>query len=237
MKKNRIFGHSIALAGIGAAISLGAVIASFYIQQVSITLNIIAVVGIMLPLSKEYYKEAILAYAATCLLGGIFANIHILSFVFGGAYAIYTVMVYNQKIKLHIVICWLIKIAYAIFVFFIMYYLAKVFVINFEKLNTIIDLSSNTKVQIYVMFNIIFVILFILYDIGLIFMYKLTIKTMERVLPTKGNKSKEDKIEDGEGSPYGDDYIEDEEVSNQKEIDIKTQMIIKTSKHKLCHLI
>ncbi len=52
-------------------------------------------------------------------------------------------------------------------------------------------------------------------------MYKLTIKTMERVLPTKGNKSKEDKIEDGEGSPYGDDYIEDEEVSNQKEIDNK----------------
>ena len=66
-------------------------------------------------------------------------------------------------------------------------------------------------------------------------MYKLTVKTMERVLPTKGKEStKEDNVESDEGSPYGDDYIEeksdgggpygdgyteDGDSSKQKEID------------------
>lgn len=197
MGRNRINGHRIALAGISAAISLGAVIASFYITQVSISLNILAAIGIMIPLSQEYYREAILAYVAVCLLGGIFANIHIIFFVLvGGAYTIFTIAVYNKKIKLHMSLVSIIKIGYACFVFYIMYGLTKTFFIDLEKLNIKMGLVGT---PLYLLLNAVFVALFIGYDGILIIVYRSVIKIIERIFPSKSkNKGKDTKS----NSPY-----------------------------------
>ena len=123
----RFSAKKIALAGIGAAIALGAVIASFYVPNLSLTFNIVAAVGIMLPLTMKYYREAILAYVAVCALGAIFANIHILSFVLiGGAYTIAAIAMHNNKDKLKPVFAYLIKIAYSCFVFLVVYRLTNI---------------------------------------------------------------------------------------------------------------
>ena len=96
----RFSSKKIALAGISSAIALIAVILSFYIPNLSLSFNLLASVGIMLPLTQKYYREAILAYVAVCALGGIFANIHILPFVLvGGAYTIATVAMVITRIK------------------------------------------------------------------------------------------------------------------------------------------
>ena len=52
MKRLRFSADRLALAGIGAAISLGAVILSFYVTNLSLSLNILAACGILLPLTK-----------------------------------------------------------------------------------------------------------------------------------------------------------------------------------------
>ncbi|MBO7156123.1 MAG: hypothetical protein J6V83_01830, partial [Clostridia bacterium] len=87
----RFSSKKIALAGVASAISLVAVILSFYVPNMSLSLNVLAACGIIIPLTQKYYREAILAYVAVSALGAIFANIHILSFVLiGGSYTIAT---------------------------------------------------------------------------------------------------------------------------------------------------
>lgn len=175
--KNTISGNRIALAGIGATVSLGALIASFYISQISLSLNILAAFGIMIPLAKQYYKEAIIAYVAVCLLGGIFANIHIISFVIvGGFYTIVTVAIFNKKIKLKTFLAIILKIVYSCFVFFILYFVTKIFIFDVAKIG-----ASLSAISLYVVLNIVFSALFILYDFLLIYVYKLIVLLVEKV--------------------------------------------------------
>ena len=152
----RFSAKKIALAGIGAAIALGAVIASFYVPNLSLTFNIVAAVGIMLPLTMKYYREAILAYVAVCALGAIFANIHILSFV---------------------LFAYLIKIAYSCFVFLVVYQLTDILFVDLEALN--ITFSSDAVA--YIVLNICFTVLFILYDLLLRWGYDYAIPIVEKI--------------------------------------------------------
>lgn len=176
--KNTISANRLALAGISAAISLGAVIASFYFSQVSISLNIIAAFGIMIPLTKEYYREAILSYVAVCLLGGIFANIHIIPFVMlGGFYTILTIAFHNKKIKLNIISMVIIKILYSCLVFFILYYVTKIFFIDLAMIG--IKLIGP---WLYIVLNVLFSIVFMLYDILLTYAYKLIKEIVEKIV-------------------------------------------------------
>lgn len=175
--KKRINGNKIAFAGIGAAVSLGAIIASFYISQISLSLNILAAFGLMIPLSKQYYRESILSYVAVCLLGGIFANIHIIPFVMiGGAYTIFSVAIYNKRIKLHLGLSYIIKIFYSCLVFFILYYVTQIFFLDLSKIG--INLSGSA---LYLTLNLIFVVLFMIYDTLLLYAYKLIVQLVERI--------------------------------------------------------
>ena len=174
----RFSAKKIALAGIGASIALGAVIASFYVPNLSLTFNIVAAVGIMLPLTMKYYREAILAYVAVCGLGAIFANIHILSFVLiGGAYTIATVAMHNNKGKLKPIFAYLIKIAYSCFVFLVVYKLTDILFIDLEALN--ITFSSDSVA--YIVLNICFTVLFILYDLLLRWGYDYAVPLVEKI--------------------------------------------------------
>lgn len=174
----RFSAKKIALAGIGAAIALGAVIASFYVPNLSLTFNIVAAAGIMLPLTMKYYREAVLAYVAVCGLGAIFANIHILSFVLiGGSYTIATVAMHNNRDKLKPVFAYLIRIAYSCFVFFVVYYLTDILFVNLEALN--ISLGSATIT--YLVLNLCFTAAFIVYDLLLRWGYDYAIPIVEKI--------------------------------------------------------
>ncbi|MBQ9114944.1 MAG: hypothetical protein IJY07_03300 [Clostridia bacterium] len=174
----RFSSKKIALAGVSSAISLIAVILSFYIPNLSLSLNVLAAVGIMLPLTQKYYREAILSYVAVCALGGIFANIHILPFVLiGGAYTIATIVMDDFKHKLKWYFAYPIKLVYACFVFFVLYYLTNIFIVNFEALN----ISLDNKALLYFILNVIFVLVFFIYDALLLWGYHWSIPYIERI--------------------------------------------------------
>lgn len=174
----RFSSKKIALAGVSSAISLIAVILSFYIPNMSLSFNLLATVGIMLPLTQKYYREAILSYVAVCALGGIFANIHILPFVLiGGAYTIATVAMENHKDKVKWFISYPIKVVYACFVFLVLYYLTDIFFINFSALN----INLENKGLLYFLLNVIFVAVFIIYDALLLWGYRWSIPYVERI--------------------------------------------------------
>lgn len=174
----RFSSKKIALAGISSAIALIAVILSFYIPNLSLSFNLLASVGIMLPLTQKYYREAILAYVAVCALGGIFANIHILPFVLvGGAYTIATVAMDNHKDKVKWYISYPIKVVYACFVFFVLYYLTDIFFVNFSAFN----ISTENKALLYFLLNLIFVAVFIIYDALLLWGYHWSVPYVERI--------------------------------------------------------
>ncbi len=174
----RFSSKKIALAGVSSAISLIAVILSFYIPNLSLSLNVLAACGIMLPLTQGYYREAILSYVAVCALGGIFANIHILPFVLiGGAYTIATVAMENHKDKVKWYISYPVKLIYACFVFFVLYYLTSIFMVNFEALN----ISLENKGLVYFILNLLFVLVFFIYDALLLWGYRWAIPYVEKI--------------------------------------------------------
>lgn len=178
VKVKRISSKKIALAGISSAISLVAVIASFYVPNMSLSFNLLAAVGIMLPLTQKYYREAILSYVAVCALGGIFANIHILPFVLiGGAYTIATIVMDDFREKLKWYITYPIKLVYACFVFFVLYYLTNIFFVNFEALN----ISMDNKALLYFLLNLAFVALFFIYDFLLLWGYHWAIPQVTKI--------------------------------------------------------
>jgi len=47
----------LTLAGFGAAISVMSIILSFYVRPLKLVFRIVTVMGLMLPLTKGYYKE------------------------------------------------------------------------------------------------------------------------------------------------------------------------------------
>ena len=132
----------------------------------------------MLPLTQKYYREAILAYVAVCALGGIFANIHILPFVLiGGFYTIVTIVMEDHKDKVKWYIAYPIKLVYACFVFFVLYYLTNIFFVNFEALK----INLENKALLYFLLNLIFVLAFFIYDALLLWGYRWAIPYVERI--------------------------------------------------------
>lgn len=166
MKKSPFSTKGIALAGLGAALSLVFVVLAYYIRFTSLALNIFAAAGMLLPLSQKYYKETLLAYAAVCGLGAIIVNIKILSFVLvGGFYSILTVFLRDKKEKIKPIVAYPIKIAYSCLVFCVVYYLTDILVVDIDGIaagaNFDFGLSSG---WLYLILNLIFSGLYLLYD-------------------------------------------------------------------------
>ena len=183
MKGSRFSATRLALAGIGAAISLGAVILSFYLSNLSLSLNILAACGMLLKKKKKYYREAVLQYVAVSALGGIFANIHVLSFVLiGGFYTIAAVAMHNKEPKLKWYVTYPIKIAYSCFVFFVVYYLTDILFVNFEALNITIEPAG----LMYFVLNLMFTAAFLVYDALLLWGYRYAIPIVDKI--TKGKE-------------------------------------------------
>lgn len=158
----------IALAGIGSAISLIFVVLSYYIEVVSMSMNVLATSGIMLILSKNYYREAILSVIVVSALGFLITNIGVVPFLLvGGSYTVFTIFwdykKYNYYKSLPI------KIAYAIFVLFILYKITTLIAFDYDKISFLQNINATL---LYVLLNIAFVLIFIVYDKLLLICYK-----------------------------------------------------------------
>lgn len=169
----------IALAGIGAAVSLLFVVLGFYIDAITLSLNVLAAGGMMLPLSQKYYREAILAFIAVSVLGFLIVNIEAVPFILvGGSFTIFTVFWENKGWKY--LISFPIKLAYSMLVFFILYKVTAYFAIDLDRF---IIFENFSAPLVYVLLNAAFSLLFLVYDRALVYVYKyLSEKVLNKIV-------------------------------------------------------
>lgn len=165
MKKN--IGNRFALAGLGAALAVLFIVLAYYVRNLSLSFTVLASVGVMLPLTKNYYREAILTAIASCVIGFFIANISILSYVLASSfYVIFSILWSNKRFNKIIGYC--IKTAYSILVFFILYKAVNLITIDFSMLP---KLGNLPQFALYLILNIVFTIAFLVYDIVLVQAY------------------------------------------------------------------
>ncbi len=173
MKKSNA--ESIALSAIGAGISLLFILLAFYVKYLSISFNVLATLGLMLPMSKKYYKEALAGYIAVCALGFLFVNINILAFVFLGGLFPLIVIFFSQKAisrkKRYIVYA-----IFAIFSFFIYFIVFKT--MFFELLSTF---KLEKKLWLYPIANAIYFGVLLLYEMILLMVFQEVEKLLKRI--------------------------------------------------------
>lgn len=157
----------ITLSAIATAIALIAILIGYYISQISLSMNVLAGVALILPLSQGYHKESCLAFVATSALGAIFANIHILPFVLGsGSFTLISILMYKKNISTAIKI--VVDIVWAMLAFWILYKLVHLIIVDFSGYN----IPQMSQTTLYIALNAVFVLAFIAYDFILIWIYK-----------------------------------------------------------------
>lgn len=167
----------LATAAMGAAISLLAVIGAYYIPNLSVSLNVAAALGLLIPLSQKYYKEGVLAYAAASGLGAIFTNINILSFVLvTGFYTIIAIILHDKKIKWYISAAF--TLLYGCLCFFILYKVTML--ISFDIAG--LKLGSLSGGAIYAIFNIAFVAALFAYRYFIIWINRYIAATVSKII-------------------------------------------------------
>ena len=189
MKKSNVreYGRKLAFAGIGAAVSLVFVVLSYYVNYLTLSFTVFSSMGIMIPLALYYYKESFLSAVVTISLGVIFANIKILPYVLAsGVYVLITTLMYDKK--LNIIITILIKLAYYCFVFYVLYKLTNLLVVDVDKISFLQNISQT---WLYVIFNLVFVVCFFIYDILIIQGVKLARQIANKLKLTPKKKDKE----------------------------------------------
>lgn len=158
----------IALAGVGSAISLLFIMLSYYIEIISLSMNIFATSGIMLTLSQKYYREAILSAIVVSILGLLIINLAALPFILvGGSYTIFTIFWLQQGYNYYKGLP--IKIGYSIFVFFILYKITTLIAFNYEDFAF---LKNINKTALYLILNAVFMVSFIIYDLFILTVFK-----------------------------------------------------------------
>jgi hypothetical protein len=176
MKKN--VGQRFALAGLGTALSVVFITLAYFVRSLTLTFTIMASIGVMLPLAKNYYREGLLTCIASSIIGFFIANISILSFVLASSfYIVFTVFWYNKRYNKTIGYC--IKCAYSILVFFILYKAVSLITIDFSLLP---KLGNLHPALLYLILNIVFTIAFIIYDIVIVQAYLYLKKSLAKVV-------------------------------------------------------
>lgn len=154
----------MALAGLGAAISLVFVTLAYFIKNLSLSFYVLSSVGVMFPLTKNYYREAFLGAVVVSIIGFFIANLAIIPFVTAsGFYVVFSIFCHNKKWNKYILI--VIKIAYSALLFYIFYKLISIISVDLSKLRFVSKMSGWL---IYMLFNLVFSIAFVFYDFLLI---------------------------------------------------------------------
>ena len=171
-------GIRLALAGIGTALSVVFITLSYYVSFMSLSFTVLTSVGIMVPLSKNYYREGILTAIVAGVIGFFIANVRVVPYAMAsGLYVVLTVFLYNKKIN--VIITTIAKLAYSCLIFWIIYKVIGVLVVNYEKLTFLSKFNEN---GVYVLLNAIFSLAFLLYDLLLCKGYDYAKKLADKIL-------------------------------------------------------
>lgn len=167
--------EKISLSAIGAGISLIFIVLAFFIKNISIALNVLASVGLMLPMSKKYYKESFLAYIVASVAGFFIVNINILSFVFlGGLFPLIVMLCSHKKVSRPK--RYAIYTAFSLLSFFVSFIVFKTL---FLELLATLGLAQ--KLWLYPIANAIYLGALILYEMVLLMIYQEVIKIIARI--------------------------------------------------------
>ncbi|MBR1747839.1 MAG: hypothetical protein IJ735_06500 [Clostridia bacterium] len=158
--RGRDIGRKIALAGVGAAISLVFVVLAYFVRTLTISFAVLSAVGIMLPLSKGYYKEGLLSAVAVTAGGFFIVGLSIVPFAAAsGFYVVFSIFWYEKdKNRL---LGYGIKFVYSCLLFFVLYQVIGLLSVDLEKI-TFLDALPDAA--LYILFNGVFSICFLLYD-------------------------------------------------------------------------
>ena len=163
MKKKDI-GSRLAFAGVGTAVSVIFILLGYYVRYVTLSCVVLTSIGILLPLSRGYFREAVLTAVVAGMIGFFIANIKIVPYVaVSGLYVVFTVFL-QQKFSdktWKILIGYLIKLGYSSLVFWILYKLLSLLVVDVTKIAFLSVLDATT---LYAVFNIVFSLAFLAYD-------------------------------------------------------------------------
>lgn len=160
----------IALSGISSAMAIIAVTAAVFVEPLTITMNVIAGLFIMLPLTKNYWKGSIMSYIVSSIAAFFIGNINSIPFiVFFGVYSIILwaldfkfIQVKQLPLWLIYLISWIIKIAFFQLVIFIVWTFMNVVVIEMNFFGLKIT---------YWLVTVIGTVFCVLYDILMHFVY------------------------------------------------------------------
>lgn len=162
--------HEIALSGVSSAFAIIALTLAIFVEPLTLTFNVVAGLFTILPLTKGYWKGAILSYIVISIVGFFMGNLNSVPYIaFFGFYAIlqWVLDTYFVKIKLNKylvnILEWIIKLAYFQLVIFIFWTFLQAFIadINFFSLD-----------MTYFIVSILGTVLFTVYDIMMHFVFK-----------------------------------------------------------------
>lgn len=180
MKSPVFSSRKLALSALGAAISLAAVTAAFYIKNLSLSFNVLAAAGLLLPLSQKYYREAVLAYIAVSGIGAIYTTVNILPFVLvTGGYTLFAVISYEKKLKPYIVypVC----AAYSALVFLVFYKLTGLLYVNLAAFK----IDGWAPWAVYIVLNLLFSLFFFAYHFLIIWVYRYLKPVFDKISGSK----------------------------------------------------
>lgn len=164
MKRSKDIGSRLAFAGVGAAISIVFIVLGYFVSYISLSCTVLTSVGILLPLSKGYFRESVLAAIVVGVIGFFIVNIKIVPYAMAsGLYVVLTVFLllkFSDKVW-KIVLSYLLKLGYSALVFWVCYSLISVIAVDVTK---IIFLQGIDGAVLYLLLNLIFSLSFLLYD-------------------------------------------------------------------------
>ncbi len=164
MKRPKDIGSRLAFAGVGAAISIVFIVLGYFIGFISLSCTVLTSIGILLPLSKGYFRESVLAAIVAGVVGFFIVNIKIVPYAMAsGLYVVLTIFLllkFSDK-TWKILLTYALKIGYSALVFWICYSLISVISVDVTKLTFLQGLDGTV---LYLVINLIFTLSFLLYD-------------------------------------------------------------------------
>lgn len=158
--RSRDLGKRVALAAVGAAISLAFITLAYFVRFLTLSFVVLSAVGIMLPLAKRYYREAFLSTVVVTVGGFFIVNLSIIPFAAAsGFYVVFTVF-WNEK-GWNRLLGYAVKFVYSCILFFVLYKVTTLVAVDVTKVTF---LETLPDAALYVLVNGVFSICFLLYD-------------------------------------------------------------------------
>ena len=170
----------LALAGLGTGVTVGFIALSYYVRFMSLAWTVLTATGIMVPLSKDFYREGILTALAAGAIGFFIANVRIVPYAMAsGLYVVLTVFLYNKKVN--VLLTTIAKVGYSCLVFWVCYTVVGAIGVDVEQITA---LQNVNEAGLYAILNVVFSVAFVVYDLLVVQGYAYAKKLAAKVIRT-----------------------------------------------------